>query len=98
YIALLFLGIAALFVILISFFAVIFTREYPRGMFNFMVGVHRWSWRVQAYVLLTVDPYPAFTLEYDPNYPATLTIDYPEAGVDRWRPLVHWLLISPYAI
>ena len=98
YIALLFLGIAALFVILISFFAVIFTREYPRGMFDFMVGVHRWAWRVQAYVLLAVDPYPPFTLDDDPSYPATFTIDYPEAGVDRWRPLVHWLLIIPYAI
>src|SRR5436190_16933372 len=97
YIALVFLGIGALVVIFISFFAVLFTRRYPRGMFNYVVGVHRWAWRVQAYLYLMVDRYPPFTLDEDPGYPATFTIDHPEE-VDRWRPLVQWLLIIPYAI
>jgi hypothetical protein len=96
YIALFFLGIAALVVILISFFAVIITGRYPRGMFDFVVGVHRWGWRVASYVFLMVDPYPPFSLDDDPGYPARFSIDYPE-GVNRWRPLVHWLLIIPYA-
>lgn len=95
YFALFFLGLAAVVVVLISFFAVIFTRGYPQGMFDFMVGVQRWAWRVEAYVLLMVDPYPPFTLDEDPGYPAGFTIDYPQE-VDRWRPLVHWLLIIPY--
>src|ERR1700752_3052535 len=55
YICLFVLGIAAFFVAIISFFAVIITGRYPRGMFDFMVGVHRWAWRVQAYLLLMVD-------------------------------------------
>src|SRR5215471_11103851 len=67
YFALFFLGLAALVVVLISFFAVIFTRRYPEGMFNFVVGVQRWAWRVSAYVLLMVDPYPPFTLDEDPG-------------------------------
>ena len=97
YIALFFLGIAALFVVLISWFAVIITGRYPRGMFDFVVGVHRWAWRVIAYLFLMVDPYPPFSLDDDPSYPAHFDIEYPET-VARWRPLVHWLLVIPYAL
>jgi hypothetical protein len=55
-------GIAAAFVILISFFAVLFTGRWPQGMRDFVVGVMRWSYRVNAYVGLLVDEYPPFTL------------------------------------
>ena len=82
FIVLILLAIGALFAILISFFAVIFTRRYPRGLFDYVVGVSRWAWRVQAYLLLMVDPYPPFSLEDDPNYPARFEIEYPEDGVD----------------
>lgn len=98
YIALLVLGLAAFVVIFISFFAVLFTGRFPRGMFDFLVGVHRWGLRVAAYVLLMVDPYPPFSLDDDPGYPVRFNIDYPDEGVARWRPLVHWLLVIPYAI
>src|SRR5207253_2121612 len=98
YLALIVLGIGAFFVAVISFFAVLFTGRYPEGMFNYMVGVHRWGFRVSAYLLLVSDEYPPFTLDDDPNYPARFTIDYPTDGVNRWRPLVHWLLVIPYAI
>lgn len=57
----------------------------------------RWTYRVYAYVFLLTDEYPPFTLEHDPSYPLRVEIDYPEQ-IDRWRPLVHWLLILPYAI
>jgi hypothetical protein len=97
YLVLIVLGIAAFFVVIVSFFAVLFTGRYPRGMFDFVVGVHRWAWRVGAYIFLMVDPYPPFTLDDDPSYPARFSIDYPEE-VDRWRPLVHWLLIIPYLL
>jgi hypothetical protein len=97
YIALLVLGIGAFFVIIASFFVVLFTGRYPEGMFNFIVGVHRWGLRVVAYTDLMVDPYPPFTLDDDPAYPVHFDIDYPE-HVNRWRPLVHWLLVIPYAI
>jgi hypothetical protein len=97
YIALLVLGIGALFVVLISWFAVLFTGRYPRGMFDFIVGVHRWALRVIAYTDLLVDPYPPFTLDDDPNYPVHFDIDYPE-HVERWRPLITWLLVIPYFI
>ena len=95
YLVLIVLGIGVLFVHLIAFFAVLFTGRYPRGMWDFVVGVMRWAWRVGAYVLLLTDEYPPFTLDEEPSYPATLEIDYPE-HVNNWRPLVHWLLILPY--
>ena len=98
YIVLIVLGIVAMFVTFISFFAVIITGRYPRGMFDFMVGVHRWAWRVQSYLLLMTDRYPPFTLDDDPDYPAQFEIEYPEEGTARWRPLVAWLLIIPYFI
>ena len=97
YIVLLVLLIGAFFAIVFSWFAVIITARYPRGLFDFVVGVNRWLWRVFAYVHLMVDPYPPFTLDDDPSYPARFSIDYPER-VDRWRPLVHWLLIILYAL
>jgi Domain of unknown function (DUF4389) len=63
YIALLVLGIAAYVVVIIAFFAVIFTGDWPAGMRNFVVGVMRWSSRVSAYILLMTDTYPPFSLE-----------------------------------
>ena len=97
YIVLIFVGIAAFFAILISFFAVLITGRYPRGLWDFVTGTHRWGMRVAGYVLLLTDQYPPFSLQDDPSYPVRVEWDYPET-VDRWRPLVHWLLIIPYAL
>jgi len=63
YIVLFFLGIAAIFVAIMAWFAILFTGRYPKGFFDFVVGVMRWSLSVSAYaVLLTTDEYPPFTL------------------------------------
>jgi len=62
-IVLFFLGIAVIFVVIMAWFAILFTGRYPKGFFDFVVGVMRWSLRVLAYAaLLTTDEYPPFTL------------------------------------
>ncbi|MFC1870948.1 DUF4389 domain-containing protein [Chloroflexota bacterium] len=64
YIVLFFLYIAAVVCVVIAWFAILFTGRYPKGLFDFVVGVSRWSLRVDAYVLLLViDRYPPFALD-----------------------------------
>ena len=63
YIVLFFLYIAAIVVVIVAWFAILFTGRYPRGLFGFVVGVMRWELRVVAYAfLLTTDRYPPFSL------------------------------------
>jgi hypothetical protein len=64
YIVLFFLGIAALFCVIIAWFAILFTGRYPKSLFDFVLGVQRWGLRVAAYAfLLVTDKYPPFSLE-----------------------------------
>jgi hypothetical protein len=63
YIVLAVLFVLAVIVVVIAWFAILFTGRYPRGLFDFVVGVGRWSLRVQAYAfLLVTDRYPPFSL------------------------------------
>jgi hypothetical protein len=63
YVFLFFLGIAAVVVVIIAWFAILFTGRYPRSLFDFVVGVLRWSNRVTGYaIVLVTDQYPPFSL------------------------------------
>jgi hypothetical protein len=63
YIVLVFLGIAAFFAVIFAWFAILVTGQYPRALFDFLVGVGRWGLRVDAYAfLLVTDRYPPFSL------------------------------------
>jgi hypothetical protein len=64
YIVLAFLWVAAVVCVIVAWFAILFTGRYPKGLFDFVVGVYRWSLRVVAYAyLLTTDRYPLFSLD-----------------------------------
>ncbi len=63
YVVLFFLGIGAVGAVVVAWFAIVFTGRYPRGLFDYVVGVARWALRVQAYAtLLLTDTYPPFSL------------------------------------
>jgi len=62
-VVLVFLSVAAFFAVVVAWFAILFTGRYPRGLFDFVVGVGRWWLRVDAYgFLLVTDRYPPFSL------------------------------------
>jgi len=66
YIIVYFLQIALSVITFIAWFAILFTGQYPRGMFSFAVGVLRWQQRVIAYYALLTDAYPPFSMEAGP--------------------------------
>ena len=98
-IVLYFLAIASFFATVYAFFVILFTGKYPRGIFDFNVGVLRWWWRVgfYSYMALGTDKYPPFSLDKG-GYPADLDVEYPEKLSQGLVLVKWWLFIIPQAI
>jgi hypothetical protein len=94
FIVLVFLWTAFFFLTVVAFFAILFTARYPRSIFDFNVGVLRWSWRVAYYTygVLATDQYPPFALG-EVDYPASLDVQYPER-LSRGLVLIKWWLLA----
>jgi hypothetical protein len=80
----------------IAWFAILFTKRYPKGLFDVVVNIYRWNANVGAYVGLLRDDYPPFSWEAG-QYPVTYEVDYPQE-LSRWLIFVKWLLVLPHYI
>lgn len=94
--AVLWIGFAVTSVV--AFFAILFSERYPRRLFDYNLGVLRWTWRVHyyAYGALGTDRYPPFSLGEHSGYPAHLDIPYPQQLSRRLVLVKWWLLALPH--
>jgi len=99
YVVLAFLWAAFVVLTVVAFFGILVTGRYPRPLFDFNVGVLRWTWRVAYYAFtLGTDRYPPFSLGPEPDYPATLDVPYPERLSRRLVLVKSWLLAIPHLV
>jgi hypothetical protein len=90
------LSIASAVVTFVAFFAILFTKRYPEGLFQFVVGINRWNANVYAYLFLLRDEYPPFSMDAG-KYPVAYDVQYPQE-LSRWLIFVKWLLALPHYI
>ena len=94
FVVLTFLWIAFAVLTVVAGISIAFNGRYPRSIFDFNVGVMRWTWRVHFYAFtFGTDQYPPFTLGADVDYPAHLDVEYPEQ-LSRGLVWVKWWLLA----
>jgi hypothetical protein len=95
YVVLAFLWLGVFLACVVAFLAILVTGRYPRPLFDYNLGVLRWTWRVHfyGYGALGTDRYPPFSLAPVAGYPVDLDVPYPER-LSRGLVLVKWWLLA----
>jgi hypothetical protein len=88
-----FLNIAALVLVVLGWFAALFTGRLPESAASFLIGNLRWRARVDAYLFLLTDRYPPFSLDRVPDYPADMAVQ--TGRLNRWSVLFRYFLAIP---
>jgi hypothetical protein len=88
-------GIGALVVVIIAWFAMLFTGRYPEGMYNFVAGYLRLSTRVYAYALLLTDELPSFGAGPEPEYPVKVDVAPRQERYHRGKTFFKYVLWFP---
>jgi hypothetical protein len=98
FIAVFFYFLAAEIVVIIAWFALLFTGRYPQGMYDFVAGALRYQTRVYGYASLLTDEYPPFSGDPATPYPVDLSIGPPKAEYSRLKVLFRLILAIPVLI
>jgi len=88
--------LAASAITFIAWFVILFTKRYPRELFDFVVNINRWNANLAAYTFLMRDEYPPFSWDAG-QYPVEYDVEYPEE-LSRWLIFVKWILAIPHVI
>lgn len=92
-----FLGIAAWFALVVAWFAILITGRHPRGTWDFLLGINRWSARVNAYSLHMTDIYPPFSMDDDPDHPVRISAEYSDSS-NRLTTFFRYFMVIPHWI
>ena len=98
YFVLFFVLIGVYLAFIVTWFSILFTRTYPRGIFEFTGGSIRWLERVTGYQYWFTERYPPFSTGDDPSYPIRVRYAYPEGGIARWRVFLQGFMAIPHYI
>jgi hypothetical protein len=91
------LGFVSYFVSFFMWIAILITGKRPRGLFDFTLGVNRWSMRVIAYYAHMTDRYPPFSMDDRDDYPMRLTAEF-DPSANRLTTFFRWILAIPHWI
>jgi len=91
-------AIAAMVVVVIAWFAILFVGRYPEGMYNFVGGVLRYTQRVNGFMYLQTDAWPSFGLKDEPDYPIRIRFAPPAARQSRVKTLFRLILLIPILV
>jgi hypothetical protein len=96
FVVLFFVSIAAGALLIVGWFAALFTGRLPGSIAEFLAGYLRWNMRVTAYTFLITDRYPPFTMEPVVDYPVDLMVH--TGRLNRWSVLFRYFLVIPGGI